>query len=392
MKTKNLVGAITLVLSSSVVAMQPQAYITNSGIAVTPMINAGYKYDDNIFSQPTDTKSSGILIVAPSVNFSVDDGINSHQVDINIESASFADSEDDDYVTGGLSYQTHLEPSSSSRFDISLGTNRGVEPRGTGITEGLGDAIDEPLLFDEQTAEITYEYGSLSSSARVAFDAGYYKKNYSNFESFTQSRNFDSSSIGSTFFYTTNSGTDAFVELKADAISYDVSEAISRDSDVFTASVGITWEATALTSGTLKIGQQQKKFTDPLRKDFDGLSWDASVQWQPLSYTTFSVNSSRNAKDPNVVGDYINESIYGVNWQHLWNEKLSTSLSYNFTDEDYSGVSRTDETTTISANLTYELRRWMDVSVYFDSTDRDSSTNNIAFDKSIVGISFTFSL
>lgn len=392
MKMKALVGVIISALSSSVVAVQPEPYNTDSGIAITPIINAGYKYDDNILSEADNTQSSGIFIFSPSVSFSVEDGINSHQFDVNVESGSFIDSSDDNYVTGGLTYQSHLEASSSSRFDINLEANWQVEPRGTGITEGLGNLVDEPLLYDEQIAVITYEYGVFSSSARIAFDGRYYQINYNNFKNITQTRNYDSASIGSTFFYTTNSRTDAFIELTAEAINYDAFVTVSRDSDVYTGLVGVTWEATALTSGTFKIGQQRKKFIDALREDFEGVSWDASLKWQPLTYTTVTVNTSRNAKDPDVVGDYINESIYGVNWEHHWNKKLSTAFSYNFTDEDYSGVNRVDETSMFSANFTYGFRRWVDLSVYFDATDKESTAKYIIFDKRVVGINFTFSL
>ena len=392
MEMKTLVGVIISAFSGFVAAVQPEPYNTDSGIAITPMINAGYKYDDNILSQADNTQSSGIFIFAPSVSFSVEDGINSHKFNVNVESGSFIDSKDDNYVTGGLTYQSHLEATASSRFDVNLEANWQVEPRGTGITEGLGNLVDEPLLYDEQLAEISYEYGRLSSGARIAFDGFYYQKNYSNFEIFTQTRSFDSASIGSTFFYTTNSRTNAFIELKAEVINYDAFVTVSRDSDVYSGLVGVTWEATALTSGTFKIGQQRKNFTDSLRENFEGISWDASIKWQPLTYTTLSVNTSRNTRDPDLVGDYINESIYGVNWEHHWNEKLSTTLAYNFTDEDYSGVNRIDETSIFLANLTYAFRRWVDIAVYFDVTDKKSTADYIVFDKRVVGVDFTFSL
>lgn len=381
-----------LTFSGAALAIEPATYTTNSGIVITPTLNSGLAYDDNIFSQPSNKAGSSIFTLAPSVNFLLDDGINQYQFDAAFESGTFIDSSDDNYLSSNLGGSAHLEPNSSSRIDTSLTANWGVEPRGTGITEGAGDNVDEPLAYAEQTLAATYEYGAMSSNARVAFDGKYYNKNYSNFATLTDSRNFDSMFLGSTFFYTTNSGTDAFVELNRDAIRYDVSEAISRDSNDYHALVGVKWQATALTSGSVKLGYQRKEFTSSARADFDGISWDAAVNWQPLTYSTVMLTTSRRARDPNVEGDYISESLYGVNWLHQWSDLISTGMGANFTKENYGGVSRKDDTLMLNASIDFSLRRWLDASFYVSVTDKDSTRDNILFDKSLVGLNFTVSM
>ena len=392
MKMKLLFSATAIVFSSSVIAVEPEVYITDSGIAIVPIINAGYKYDNNIFSQASETTGSGIFTLAPAVKFLLDDGINNYQLDVGVESGTFLDSSDDNYVIGNLGFTSHLEPSSRSRFDLALEANKEVEPRGTGITEGSADRFDEPLLYNEQLAKLSYEYGSLASSGRIAVMGRYYNKNYTNFTETTQFRSFNQSTLGSTLFYTTNSSTDAFIEIKAGPIKYDVAEAISRDSDMLTALVGIKWEATALTSGSFKIGQEQKKFSDARREDFKGVSWEGNVDWQPLSYTTLTLETSRSAKDPDVQGDYISESVYGVNWEHEWNEKVTTTLNYSYIYEEYTGFERLDKSNNLYVDVNYEFKRWIDVALYITYTDQNSTDENIVYDKSVVGLDFTFSL
>ena len=178
MKMKLLLSATAIAFSSSVIAVEPEVYITDSGIAIVPIINAGYKYDNNIFSQASETTGSGIFTLAPAVKFLLDDGINNYQLDVGVESGTFLDSSDDNYVSGNLAFASHLEPDSRSRFDLALEANKDVEPRGTGLTEGLGDSVDEPLLYNEQLAKLSYEYGSLASSGRIAVMGRYYNKNY----------------------------------------------------------------------------------------------------------------------------------------------------------------------------------------------------------------------
>jgi hypothetical protein len=359
---------------------------------IVPIISTGYKYDNNIFSEGSETIGSGIFTLAPAVKFLLDDGINNYQLDMGVESGTFIDSSDDNYVSGNIGFTSHLEPSSRSRFDIIIQANKEVEPRGTGITEGIGDSVSEPLEYNDQLAKLTYEYGSLSSSARIAFMGRFYNKNYTNFTSITQLRSFNQSTFGSTFFYTTNASTDAFVEIKAGPIKYDMAQTISRDSDVFTALIGITWEATALTSGSFKVGQEQKKFSNASREDFKGVSWEGNIDWKPLTYTTLTLETSRAAKDPDVVGDYISESIYASNWEHEWNEKITTTLSYSYIHEEYTGFERVDKSNNLYADVNYSFKRWFDVALYVEYTDQKSTRENIVYDKNIVGLDFTFSL
>lgn len=397
MKTKInlLLSATAIAFTSSVAAVEPEVYITDSGIAIIPIINAGYKYDNNIFSQRSDTKGSGVFTLAPAVMFLLDDGINNFQVDFGVESGTFLQSSDDSYVIGNLGFTSHLEPSSRSRFDIELEANKDVEPRGTGITEGSADSFDEPLLYNEQLAKLTYEYGSLSSNGRVAVMGSYYNKNYTNFTEITQFRSFERFTLGSTFFYTTNASTDAFFEIKGRAIKYDELQVgtLSRDSDILTALIGIKWEATALTTGSFKVGQERKEFKNSLREDFTGVSWEGNVDWKPLTYTTLTLETSRSAKDPDVEGDYISESIYGVNWEHEWNEKVTTTFNYSYIREDYTGrTERLDKSNNLYIDVNYEFKRWVDIALYLAYTDQNSTNENIVYDKSVVGLDFTFSL
>lgn len=392
MNKKCLVGAVAAVISGGVVAVEPAAYKTDSGINITPLLQTGLKYDNNILSQATAKDSSAILTIAPSVNFLLDDGLNQYQLDAGIASGTYLDSSDDNYVDAVFGLSSHLEPSSSSRFDISLLANWFSEPRGTGITEVLGSDISEPLRFAEQTAAITYEYGLMSSKARVAFDGKYYNKGYHNFDNITRVRNYDSLLFGATFFYSTNSRTDAFIELNRDAIRYDVADGLSRDSDDVKALLGVKWQATALTTGSIKLGYQRKDFTASGRENFSGVSWDATVDWQPLTYSALSFTTSRMARDPNVEGDYIRESLYGINWTHQWSDLFSSTLDARYIEEDYTGVSRADDSTMLTASLSYSMLRWLDVAIYVESLDKDSTRDTISFDKTVVGLNFTISM
>jgi hypothetical protein len=394
MKKYLLATVIAGTIFNAAYALEPTPVILDNGIAIVPMLSVGVAHDDNIFSQANEEKSSAIMTVAPSVNFLLDDGINQYNFDMEIKSGTYFSSSDDNFLDGSLGFNSHIEPSSKNRFDFELVANWVTEPRGTGITEGLNESITEPLSYTDQVIAATYEYGALSTAGRIAFDVKYYNKGYNNFESTTQFRDFDSIKLGATFYYNTQASTDLFIEVNRDAIEYDhvETDSVSRSSDDYRALAGIKWEATALTTGNIKLGYQKKDFEADTRENFSGLSWEAGVQWQPLSYSTIAFDTSRAARDPNTVGNYLNETVYSLGWLHNWSEKLSSRVSASFINEDYSGVARTDDMTTYSASINYAFARWMDVSVFADLTSKDSTSENILFDKNIIGINFIVSM
>ena len=394
MKATVLVGLIlfTQLLSVQVIAVEPAGYSTDTGIVLTPVLQSGIKLDDNIFSQSEQQKSSSILVVAPALNFLVDKESDKYQFDVAIESGTYFSSSDDSYLDGLMKFSAYVETDVMRHFDLLLQTDLGTEARGTGLTEKLDKQVEEALRYTAQTVALSYYYGALSTNSHLELQGEFYNKGYSNFEEITQLRNYDSLLLGATFFYSTNSHTNILVELNREAIRFDVDDEIPRDSDVYNLLTGLKWQATALTSGVIKLGYQNKAFKDPRRKDFAGLSWQLGIEWQPLSYSVFALTSSAQAKDPNVEGDYINERIYDLSWSHQWSELISSKLGVSFSSEDYSGTERSDEVNKLNGSIHFDLLRWLDMSLYVDVTQSQSTRDYVVFDKQIIGINFTFAI
>ena len=153
------------------------------------------------------------------------------------------------------------------------------------------------------------------------------------------------------------------------------------------------WDATALTSGSIKLGYQKKDFAAQQRENFSGISWEAGVTWQPLSYSFVDFTTSRAAKDPLVEGDYIRESVYRATWTHDWSDQLSTRAGLSYTDEKYVGqIGRKDKTSNANFAVSYTTNSFGMVSTYVDFIDKDSTQDALKFDRMVVGINFTFAL
>ncbi|MDE3270656.1 outer membrane beta-barrel protein [Pseudoalteromonas sp. G4] len=395
MKKSMTASVLALVASSTVFAQsEPGNFKTESGFVVTPLLEMGLKQDDNIYNQPSNETSSAIFTVDPSINFLLEDGVNRYSVDVGAFSGFYAEDSTDNYFDGFIALNSHLEQSSRSRFDLNARANWTTEPRGTGLSEGQGDSIDEPVRYADQTLEAKYEYGAKSAFGRVAARVKYYNKEYLNFTNVTQFRDIDQLLVGGKFIYNTKAGSDAFIELTHEDINYKNEQVnvSTRDSKDMRALVGFEWEATALTTGSAKVGYQKKEFDDTTRGSFDGLSWEASVAWAPLTYSSFDFTTSQAAVDPLTEGNYIEQRVFDLGWNHNWSELFSSRVSLNYMDEEYVGVTRNDETLGFVLSADYQLLRWLNVGVFAELSQKDSTTENLNYDKNTFGVNARLSM
>lgn len=381
-------------LSDGVFAYTQDTHITDGGLFVTPSLEMGIAYDDNIYNQQSDGKGSGIMTIIPSITFKMDDGVNYYSLDVKAEKGIYEASGDDDYTDGKLGLKAHLEPNDTHRVDLTAKSEWITEARGTGKTEDNFERTDEPVKFGKNTLAASYEYGAKQTKGRLVFDLKYYNKTYRNFDELTENSNYDSLLLGSTFFYATRAHTDAFIEVNAEKIKYDYTPQgqLIRDSDVYTAFIGMQWEASSIVHGFVKIGGQAKEFDDSGRDDFTGFSWSIGGVWRPLSYSKLTFSTSQATDDPDVDGDYVLETKYNVDWKHDWASYYSSSIGIYKYKDDYSGISRIDDIYGLTLSFDYELTQNIAVGVFGEWDRNQSSSTVFEYDKNVVGVSFTFTL
>ncbi|WP_339685730.1 outer membrane beta-barrel protein [uncultured Pseudoalteromonas sp.] len=390
------VVALSVGVSAPALAnLKPGSFMTKDGAEITPTLQTGISSNNNFFSTPTDESSRLVWSISPNIIALIEDGPDSYKLDLGTSSSFHNKDSVDNFTQINIGAGVHKEFTSQHRVDVNAKADWLYEPRGSGLTEGLGNTVDELVKYQQNNILGRYEYGAQSSKAQVAFSAGFFSKQYQNFRDVSQFRDYDKSLLGVTGYYNTQAATRTFLEVKQENYRYDVLQAngISRDSNDVKVLLGMEWEATAVTSGTVKLGYQNKDFSSSQRENFSGLSWEAAVNWQPLSYSSVQLMTSRAAKDPLVQGDYIKESVYGVKWTHSWSDYLSSLASLNYIDEQYTGdIGRKDKTKNARLGLNYIANNFGMVSTYIDFIDRDSTQNTIEFDRVIVGVNFTFAL
>jgi hypothetical protein len=379
----------SVILVSPVSAADEKAGVirTESGIDFTPGLNTGLKYDDNITSANENSEKfdSWAITVTPALQAQLIDGQTTFTVDAALEYGDYFSSSDDSYLDGLLKAKADVDVNQSRRFGFDVAYIVGHEDRGSGIFEGTSGADqNEPNAYDVTSVGGYYEYGAKTTPARIRANAEYLTKEYSNFETITQFRNYDDTKIGATFYYDTQASTSILLDFQSVDTAYDMVDITGdRDNKTNTALLGVEWAASAATEGSIKVGYQQKSFDNTERDDFNGISWDAKVTWKPLTYSAFDFGTGRTSRDPNGEGDFIRGTSYSVKWHHEWSELFTSSIGFQQVNDDYTGIDREDKSKVYQFGLNYYVTRWLTLNTGVDIFEVDSTDNQYVYDRNV---------
>ncbi|KKO46810.1 hypothetical protein WG68_02360 [Arsukibacterium ikkense] len=357
---------------------------TETGIDFTPMLQTRLSHDNNIASTSEHAMSSWLLAVTPLLRAQLKKGPDEFSATARLARGHYMSSSDDNYLDFFLGADAKVELNENNRFDLDITYRSGHEKRGTGVSEGMGNALQEPVTFEVSDVDVDYEYGALSTPARLRLMAGWYDKAYSSHGNLTRYRSYQRFSYGAAFYYNTQASIRLLSEVTRADINYEQTDPTgNRDNTTTSYRMGMEWQATALTSAGVRFGYQHKDFESLGREDFKGLTWQASLAYAPLSYSQWRLSTGRLAKEPNVQGDYVEETLYGISWRHNWSELLASTIRFAYSCEDFAGSGRSDKTRELSLAVSYLLRANMLLTAGTDLSRKVSTARHIRFDKNI---------
>ncbi|WP_180237250.1 outer membrane beta-barrel protein [Lacimicrobium alkaliphilum] len=396
-KVTSSICLATLMLGSMPVMAQEQSgYViqTESGFDLIPGVDVTLKHDDNIANTQFNEQSSSILVVTPTLAATLLDGVNEYNLQTAVSGGRYFSSSIDDYFDAYASGQAKMEFTDQHRLQLDAEYLDSHDQRGTGVFDASGQTQPEPTEYRVIDLSGFYEFGARSTPARIRLGAGFMQKDYQNLKSITQFREFNKTSATAAFYYDTGAFTSLVAQFQRDDIRYDLVDIDrgSRDNLDARYMVGMDWQATALTSGELRIGYQDKTFDNPLREDFSGLSWEAAINWQPLSYSTVTLDTGRRARDPDLRGDVIKESSYGLGWEHDWSSDMQSNLLVGYVRSDYQGVDQLDKYWRYEANMSYRINYLWKLEGGVEFSDRSSNVDIFNFDKRVIYLSVGLNL
>jgi hypothetical protein len=292
----------------------------------------------------------------------------------------YFDSAADNYTNTDLKLAGDNYFSSRARAGWSIAQVNSSDPRGSN-NRPVGN---EPDRWGSTNLDARLIYGAQEASGRFEVDLGNQAKTYDNNRINTAIADVNVSSYSGRFFYRLGTRTLALVEMRNARANYTSS--LSTDSNVERRYyAGLTWEATAATTGIIKVGQMTKDFDRSGKQSHSGESWEAKVRWLPRTYSMVELETNRSTADSTGVGDYTINTGTDISWSHKWTNSVSSRVGLGFLNTDYAGlgIKRNDKTTNTSLTLDYQVLRWLKMGVDVGLSDRSSNVTGQDFKRNI---------
>jgi len=367
--------------------------INIKGLLISPSMVVSGQHNDNITRAETRIISSWETIVNPAIDITAGSEINQFIVHYDFERGDFASSRNDSYSDHYASGAIHNELTSKAVVDITASYNKSHDARGTTFS-GITTGFNTPDRWHETVATAQFSYGGKNAAGRIEFNGGFAAKRYVNHRSLTIGRDLNTTNAGAIFYYRIAPRTSALLEGDYDNLDYRLVNSL-LDSHQLTLYTGLTWEATAKTTGTVKAGWQRKKLKRGNLSGGGFFSLDAQVEWAPLTYSIWTLQSAIKATESDSngsSGSYIKTNNVQLDWTHEWTDRLKHTASVGYQHDRYIGTVRRDNTVIASVGVDYELAPWLVMGAVYDYTKRVSNAVNASYRGNIYSLTITGTL
>jgi hypothetical protein len=352
---------------------------TDYGVFYYPSAFSSIGYNDNVLSTPDNKTASAFLNVSPELVAEMKNHGDRYTASFSGNMTDYFSSHGDDSVN----YEAWLAGdnyfSQRARAGWKLGYISSSDPRGSTQRAISG----QPDHWTAPSFDGTFIYGAPSASGRIEGDLNYLSKRYNNNHDQTYVADLDQTAIAGRYYYRIGTRSMLLAEVRNTEFQYTAAQPNDTNTER-RYYLGLTWEATAATTGTVRLGRMTKDFADASRPGFSGGSWQAGVRWMPLTRTALDFESSRAAADATGYGNYQINTSNSLAWNHQWTGYVTSKLSASRVKTEFAGTARNDTVDTLGGTLSYSVLRWLNIGVDYSNTNRASNDSTAAFKRNVI--------
>lgn len=359
----------------------------DNGVFVYPSALIGFGRNSNVLGSNTNQVSSSLVSLQPGVVAELKNKGDRYTLAYRGNYTRYASSSSDNFNHHDISLAGDDYLNSRSRLGWSAGYINRTDPRGS--TDRT--ISTEPDRWNAQTARGVYVYGTPGAAGRIELDGALTRKRYENNRTTTVAADLDQVGLSGRFYYRVMPRTSLVFELRQTRNNYilDTAGNDNIDTRVLT---GVTWDATAKTSGTVKAGYLYKKYSASGHQNASGFTFEGSARWSPLTYSTVDVIASRTAADSTGFGAFIINTAATSQWNHRWSGQVVSRVSLGTVRSEFAGVSRIDNTNNFGAGLFYDVGRNLRGGIEVTRVDRSSNQSIYDFKRNTIFLSVEGSL
>ena len=349
-----------------------------------PYLNLRETYSDNIYLTTDNRKGDFITTIMPGIQVELPFKRNLLSFGGSAIINEYAKYSSENTIDWNAN--TSLDLNLGSRFKLKLSDNflDSHEPRSESSTITI-----EKYKNNSALASLTYMLADVSK-IQLDYTNAYWKYKTSDFRSRDENQ-------GSFYlYYRILQKTSIFGEYDFKQVSF-TNNTQGLDNNVQTAQVGLTWELSSRSKGTVKAGYLLKSFDQQLSSNIntfiasiDGTHYFSDNNWVKLTGAR-TVNESSFMNAPYS----ITTGIYGE-FTHRFLERLSSTLKFSYGNERYSNivpgelVLRVDKVVQAGAAIQYAFRRWLDCTLEYYWRNKDSTISIYNSSENNVSLGLTF--
>ena len=358
---------------------------TTAGLQIIPTLGASIGYNTNVTLANTHEISSMFYMISPAIRVEMpsDHSVLSFIAAMNI--VRYQDSSIDDQDNWYLRGEWVWDISTRQDLNLFVQYSSGVDRRGEGRRQGDAGLVPvEPDKWRRWGYGGAWDYGAVGARGRLTLRAGGTDLTYTNNREGPESgsdgtRALDRNSnyVGGTFFWRVAPKTSLLLDYLYADINYKLDD--SSDSTEQSWMLGVTWDATARTSGSIRYGNGKKDFADPTKNSYDGPVWTGMVSWRPLTYSVFTLTGSRSTREPDGGGDYILRQDLTLSWIHDWATRFGTVVDVGAGTDDYRPTGRKDDLFYWGVGANYTFNQHFRFGASVTSYDRNSEVTEFNY-------------
>lgn len=253
-----------------------------------------------------------------------------------------------------------------------------------------GNGIRDTLYrYQDNLLDLIATYAAPSGKFKFELDYSNYDIDYEDLAASYRNRN--DNSFGISAFYKFWPKTSLFVEYNFSDIDFDGGTSMDSTEDRYYA--GATWDMTAKTRGTLKLGYIQKDFDAPALEDQEGFSVELQTQHNLSPKRGLQINGFRkfNESDFGNASTFLSTGI-DIALSQRFTEKWSGTFDVSFENNDYKGFDRTDDLFGLGPALRFEPRKWLIFDLGYHYYMNDSNITAYDYEANQVYFRATLSL
>jgi polysaccharide biosynthesis protein VpsM len=340
------------------------------GVSFYPFAKFGYGRDDNMFLSGTNKTKSDLTLFNGGGTLEARRQNQTYTFLIDGKLGNYRDSSADNYRDLLMQAAGDFVLGTRSGLRLGIDYDKGHDPRGS--TDRALAAT--PDVYRNVGWNALYAFGANDARGRLELGISSFNKRYQNngATTFLSDRDTDEGRVA--FYLKVLPKTSLLAEYREAKFDY-ISSASAFDSKEKRAMLGVTWDATAATTGTFKVGRLKKEFSSSAIADFSGSNWEGNVEWRPLTYTKVNFFTVKTIAESTGLGNFILSKRTGAAWTHAWNSRITSTASYTFVKDDFQGggTTRRDETDTLGFKINYKLGRNLTLGADYTRADRDSN-------------------